>query len=144
VTKKEFIQHLRVNRIIKGNRPAFVTLRKSFGNIYKGKKSDFIMSITTKELFFQKVTMFKGLKPELDFSLKISDLKHFNITSYQGVFNTLCLYDHNRNFLEINFDGVTQEARENAINIDDIIKRLAEAGVTELPNEEENNEESDD
>ena len=142
MTKKEFIQYLRVNRIIKGNRPAFVTLKKSFGNIYKGKKSDFIMSITKKELIFQKVTIFKGLKPELDFSLNISDIKHYNITSYQGIFNILCLYDHNRNFLEINFDGVTQEARENAINIDDIIKRLAEAGVTELPKMEEYDEES--
>ena len=142
MTKKEFIQHLRVNRIIKGNRPAYVTLKKSFGNIYKGKKSDFIMSITKKELIFQKVTIFKGLKPELDFSLNISDIKHYNITSYQGIFNILCLYDHNRNFLEINFDGVTQEARENAINIDDIIKRLVEAGVTELPKMEEYDEES--
>ena len=142
MTKKEFIQYLRVNRIIKGNRPAFVTLKKSFGNIYKGKKSDFIMSITKKELIFQKVTIFKGLKPELDFSLNISDIKHYNITSYQGIFNILCLYDHNRNFLEINFDGVTQEARENAINIDDIIKRLVEAGVIELPKMEEYDEES--
>ena len=37
-----------------------------------------------------------------------------------------------------------KKAQENIINIDDIIKRLAEAGVTELPNEEENNEESND
>ena len=144
MTKKEFIQHLRVNRIIKGNRPAYITLKKNFGNIYKGKKSDFIMSITKKHLIFQKVTIFKGLKPELDFALNISDLKHFNITSYQGVFNTLCLYDSERNFLEIHFDGISQESRENTINIDDIIKRLAEAGVTELPDEEENNEEFND
>ena len=144
MTKKEFIQYLRVNRIIKGNRPAYITLKKNFGNIYKGKKSDFIMSITKKQLIFQKVTIFKGLKPELDFALNISDLKHFNITSYQGVFNTLCLYDSERNFLEIHFDGISQESRENTINIDDIIKRLAEAGVTELPDEEEFDEEFND
>ncbi len=144
MTKKEFIQTLRVNRIIKGNRASYITLKKNFGNIYKGKKSDFIMSITKNELYFQKVTIFKGLKPELDFKLNISEIKHFNVTSYQGLFNTLCLYDHDRNFLEIHFDGISKESRENVVNINDIIDRLVQAGVTKLPELEDQNEESND
>ena len=137
MTKKEFIQSLRANRIIKGNRPSYVTLKKNFGNIYKGKKSDFIMSITNTDLHFQKVTIFKGLKPTLDFKLSISDIKHYYVTTYQGLFNTLCLYDHNKNFIEIHFAGINKEDRENVININDIIDRLVKLGVTKLPMTEE-------
>ena len=142
--KKEFIQTLRSNRIIKGNRPAYVYLRKNFGNIYKGRKSDFILSIRKNELHFQKVTLFKGLRPKDDFTLNINDFVHFKFIAYNILFNSLCLYDKDRNFIEIHYDTKRKDSYETEVNMDDIVKRLAEAGLTPLKDSEDDYEESND
>lgn len=143
MNKEEFIQNLRANRIIKGNRPAYVTLKKNFGNIYNGRSSDFILSIRNNELIFQKISLFKGLKPALDFKLKMSDFKHFRFVSYNMLVNVLSLYDYNRNFIEIYYNTKRKDSYETEVNMNDIVKRLVDAGITELPIEEENYEESD-
>ena len=141
--KKEFIQMLRANRIIKGNRPAYIFLRKNFGNIYKGRRSDYIFSISKHQLFFQKVTLFKGLKPKSDFILNVNDFIHYKIINYNMLFNSLCLYDKEGNFIEINYETSRKDSYETEVNMNDIVKRLEEAGLTELVyDSEEENEES--
>ena len=130
--KKQFIQELRANRIIKGNRPAFVYLRKNVGNIYKGKKSKFILSIKNDVLYFQKVTFFKGLKPKEDFTLNIKDFIKYRFISYGVFLSSLCLYDGKRNFIEINYDTRRSDSYETEVNMIDISKRLIEAGLKEL------------
>ena len=143
--KKEFIQYLRNNRIIKGNRPAYIYLKKNFGNIYKGKKSSFILSIRNNELIFQKVTLFKGLKPKDDFILNIKNFKHYKFLALGILFNVLYLYDNDRNFIEIYYDIRRKDSRETEVNMNDIVKKLVEAGLTELPEESEDyDEESND
>ena len=143
--KKEFIQRLRANRIIKGNRPTYIYLRKNVGNIYRGKRSDFILSINKNELYFQKITFFKGLKPKDDFILNIKDFIHFKIITYNILFSSLCLYDKDRNFIEINYDTRRKDSYETEVNMNDIVKRLVDAGITELVYEsEDQNEESND
>ena len=132
MNKEQFIQKLRADRIVKGNRPAYVYLRKNFGNIYNGGRSDFILSIRNNELIFQKITLFKGLKPSSDFKLKISDFKSFKFISYNMLVNVLCLYDHNRNFIEIYYDTKRSDSYETEVNMNDIVKRLVDAGVTPL------------
>ena len=142
--KKEFIQMLRANRIIKGNRPAYIFLRKNFGNIYNGKKSDYILSINKNELYFQKITFFKGLNPKSDFVLKVNNFIRYKIINYNMLFNSLCLYDKNGNFIEINYETSRKDSYETEVNMNDIVKRLKEAGLTELVyDSEEENEESD-
>ena len=135
--KKEFIQYLRINRIIKGNRPAFIYLKKNFGNIYNGKKSNFILSIRKNELIFQKVTFFKGLKPQDDFILDLNNFLYHKVIKYNILFNSLCLYDNDKNFIEIFFDINRKDSHETEINISDIIKKIIEFGIKELPSEEE-------
>lgn len=130
--KKEFIQYLRNNRIIKGNRPSFVYLRKNFGNIYNGKRSNFILSIKDNILHFQKVTFFKGLKPAEDFKLNVSDFINYRIIEYNILFKSLCLYDSNRNFIEIFYDTNRKDSPITEMNIEDIAKRLKEAGLNEI------------
>lgn len=140
--KKEFIQYLRINRIIKGNRPAFIYLKKNFGNIYNGKKSNFILSIRKNELIFQKVTFFKGLKPQDDFILDLNNFLYHKVINYNILFNSLCLYDKGKNFIEIFFDINRKDSHETEINISDIIKKIIEFGIKELPSEEDYDEKS--
>lgn len=143
--KKEFVQYLRNNRIIKGNRPAYVYLKKNFGNIYNGKRSDFVLSVRKNELIFQKVTMFKGLRPQEDFILDLNNFIHYKLISYNILFNSLCLYDKDRNFIEIYFDINRKDSYDTEVNMSDIIKRIQEAGIQELLDESEDyNEESND
>lgn len=143
MNKEEFIQHLRNNRVIKGNRPSFVYLKKNFGKIYNGKKSNFVLSIKKNELYFQKVTFFQGLRPNEDFVLDINDFKHFKFISYNMIVNVLYLYDKDRNFIEIFYDCKRKDSYETETNMNDIVKRLVDLGLTELP-EEIYDEESND
>ena len=143
--KQQFIQELRSNRIIKGNRPAFVYLRKKVGNIYKGKTANFILSIRGNELFLQRVTFFKGLRPKEDITLNLNDFVNFRFISYNMFFSSLCLYNKDRNYYEINYDTNRSDSYQTEVNMNDIVKRIKEAGLDELVyDSEEENEESND
>ena len=68
-------------------------------------------------------------------------MKLFRV-SYNIFFSSLCLYDKKRNFIEIHYDTKRKDSYETEVNMNDIVKRLKEAGLTELKDSEGNHEES--
>lgn len=141
--KRELLLALRREGKLKGHKPCFVYLKPNLGKIYNEGSAKFIMSLKDDKLYFQRLTLFNGLRESDDFSLNAKRFKEYNLID-KTISMTLILYDINGLFIEINYkarrkDSFTTE--DNIVRILDELKKnfnLKEAkydGATEETNE---------
>lgn len=141
--KRELLLALRREGKLKGHKPCFVYLKPNLGKIYNEGSAKFIMSLKDDKLYFQRLTLFNGLRESDDFSLNCKRFKEYNLID-KTISMTLILYDINGLFIEINYkarrkDSFTTE--DNIVRILDELKKncnLKEAKYDR--NEEETNE----
>ncbi len=143
--RREIIMNLRANGKLKGVKPCMIFLKNNLGKIYNEGQADFVMSIKGDILYFQKITFFlKRLKPADDFTLNLNIIKEYAFFK-KSFSNTLCLYDKDKRFIEINYNKGIPDTFPTEDNINRIIKILEQKGIKEIYKEEDENlnEESD-
>lgn len=137
--QKEILMNVRSSGHLKGLKPCYIFLKQNIGKIYNGTQSDFIMSLKGKTLYFQKITLFfKKLKPKEDFELNLAMFKEYALFR-RTISNVLCLYDKNKNFIEIHYHKGVPDTFITEDNIARICKVLDELGIKEIYKEAEDN-----
>ena len=130
--RKEIIMDMRVNRLLKGKKPCFISMKKNNGEIYTGGQSDFIMSITDKYIHFQKLSFFlRKYQPKHDLKIERKMIKTYSLFEINVALSSLVLYTTDRKYVQIFFNKGISDTVETVENIDGIIKLLIEQGVKE-------------
>ncbi len=134
--RRNIVQTLRINGLLKGVKPCVVFLKKNSGDIYLNGMATFVMSMKKDKLYFQRLsTFFHDLKPKDDFELDLSRFESYIHVS-RSYYNILCLYAKNRKFIEINYDKGTPDTFPTEENIGRIIEELNNLGIKERKNNE--------
>lgn len=130
--RRQIVMNLRTSGKLKGGKPCMVYFKSNLGKIYTEGRSDFVMSLSKDVLHFQKITTFlRRLKPSEDLSFPISRFKEY--TFFRSTFyNTLCLYDAEKKYLEIHYNVGIADTFPTEDNISRIIKVLEEKGIKEI------------
>ena len=132
MNRKQIILELRTSRKLKGRMPGVIFLKYNKGEIYKGSQADFVISITDKNIYFQRLSFFfKKLKPEMDFKIPRNTIKSYNLRDINIAIKCLTLYTIDRKYIEINYNVGLADNYETQDNINRIIKELESAGVKE-------------
>ncbi len=132
MNKKEFVQNLRVNKKIKGKRPAYVSMYKNNGGLCNSNVGHFLISIVEDKISFQAFSKwFNVMKPQHDLLINISDLGHFTYKAEGGVLKIITFYTKRGKYLPICYYTGTKDGHETEVNLDYLMTYLKELGVRE-------------
>lgn len=136
MNRRQIILYYRTNRMLKGHKPAIVSLKKNIGKIYKGTQADFIMTLGKEYLQFQRISFFtKKLLPEQDFKIALKRIKSYRFEKINVAIRKITFYTFENFFLEIEYASGTSDTYEGETNISDTLKALESMGVKEIKDE---------
>lgn len=139
--RRRIVMELRNSGKLKGVKPCMIYLKNNLGKIYNEGQADFVMSLKNDRLYFQKITLIlKRLKPKDDFSVDLKTINEYAVFE-KMYYNTLCLYDINKRFIEIHYNKGIADTYPTEDNISRIIKVLQERGIKERKFDEEDSDE---
>ena len=129
--RRNIVQTLRINGMLKGVKPCVIFLKHNYGKIYLNGMATFVMSMKNNKLYFQRLsTFFHDLKPKDDFELDLTRFESY-VHVERSYYNILCLYAKSRDYIEINYDKGTPDTYPTEDNIRRIIEELIKLGIKE-------------